>query len=98
MTTLKYIESLDIFVNKTLTFFAHQRARMHYARFRAAGYQIGSGTMESGCKQLGVGRLKIAGAQWLSEGAQLLAKARAAYLSGDWDQLNPSHSLLPQVA
>ena len=85
-------------VNKALTFFANQRSRMHYARFRAAGYQIGSGTMESGCKQLGVGRLKIAGAQWLSNGAQLLAKARTAYLSGDWDQLNSSHSLLPQVA
>lgn len=74
-------------VTRALTFFARQRARMRYARFRAAGYQIGSGTMESGCKQLGQGRLKIAGAQWGERGARLVAKTRAAYLSGQWDTL-----------
>lgn len=72
-------------VHAALTFFARQRARLRYDRFRAAGYQIGSGTMESGCKQLGQGRLKIAGAQWDERGARLVAKARAAYLSGQWD-------------
>jgi len=76
-------------VKRALTFFAHQRARMRYDRYRAAGYQIGSGTMESGCKQLGQGRLKIAGAQWGERGARLVAKARAAYLSGQWDVLCP---------
>lgn len=85
-------------VQKALTFFANQRSRMHYGRFRAAGYQIGSGTMESGCKQFGVGRLKIAGAQWLSQGARLLAKSRAAYLNGDWDKLTVSQPSLPQIA
>jgi len=85
-------------VNKALTFFANQRSRMHYGRFRAAGYQIGSGTMESGCKQLGVGRLKISGAQWLSHGAQWVAKTRAAYLSGDWDELTASNIPLPHIA
>jgi hypothetical protein len=74
-------------VKRALTFFAHQRSRMRYDRYRAAGYQIGSGTMESGCKQLGQGRLKIAGAQWAQHGARLVAKARAAYLSGQWDAL-----------
>lgn len=85
-------------VRKALTFFANQRSRMHYRRYRTAGYQIGSGTMESGCKQLGVGRLKIAGAQWKSDSARLLAKARATYLNGDWDELNASPSRLPQIA
>jgi hypothetical protein len=85
-------------VRKALTFFANQRSRMHYGRYRTAGYQIGSGTMESGCKQLGVGRLKIAGAQWQSHGARLLAKARATYLNGDWDELNMSPPSLPQIA
>jgi hypothetical protein len=81
-------------VKRALTYFAHNRRRLRYDRFRAAGYQIGSGTMESGCKQLGTGRLKIAGAQWSDHGARLVAKARAAYLSGQWDALTPS----PQVA
>ena len=85
-------------VSKALTFFAHQRARMRYDRYRAAGFQIGSGTMESGCKQLGLGRLKIAGAQWHGTGASLVAKARAAYLSGQWDELNSSAAPLPLIA
>jgi hypothetical protein len=85
-------------VKKALTFFARQRSRMRYDRFRDLGFQIGSGTMESGCKQLGAGRLKIAGAQWSETGARLVAKARAAYLSGQWDQLTASASPLPLVA
>jgi hypothetical protein len=71
---------------------------MRYDRYRAAGYQIGSGTMESGCKQLGQGRLKIAGAQWGERGARLVAKARAAFLSGQWHQLTAASHSLPHVA
>lgn len=85
-------------VKRALTFFTNQRARMRYDRYRAAGYQIGSGAMESGCKQLGVGRLRIAGAQWSTEGVRLVVKARAAYLSGEWDELTPSAATLPYVA
>lgn len=79
-------------------YFAVNRTRLRYARFRALGYQIGSGTMESGCKQLGAERLKIAGARWTREGARLLAKARAAVLSADWPQSNACRDALPQVA
>ncbi len=41
--------------------------------------------MESGCKQLGQGRLKIAGAQWNEHGARLVARAGAAFLNGQRD-------------
>ena len=83
---------------KAVTYYQNNRHRMDYAQYRNFGYQIGSGSMESGCKQLGLARLKIAGARWSSNGATLVAKARATYLSGDWDELNsPSHNL-PQVA
>jgi hypothetical protein len=62
-------------------YFATNRTRLRYAHFRALGLQIGSGTMESGCKQLGLARLTIAGARWSDPGARLLGKARAAFLS-----------------
>lgn len=68
-------------------YYTNHRHRMDYPAYRARGYQIGSGCVESACKQLGIGRLKIAGARWDTEGARLVAKARAAYLSGRWDQL-----------
>lgn len=72
---------------KAATYFHHNLARMDYAHFRAQGYFIGSGTVESGCKQIGTMRLKRSGAQWLEVGARLVAKARALWLSGLWDHV-----------
>jgi hypothetical protein len=38
---------------KAATYFQNNLARMDYAHFRQQGYFIGSGTVESGCKQIG---------------------------------------------
>lgn len=62
-------------------YFAVNRTRLRYGKFRAWDLQIGSGTMESGCKQIGLARLTIAGARWSDKGARLLGKSRAAFLS-----------------
>jgi hypothetical protein len=83
---------------QAVTYYHNNQHRMNYPHYRAQGYQIGSGIMESGCKRVGLERLKIAGARWSREGACLVAKARAAYLSGDWDKLNAWADTLPQVA
>jgi hypothetical protein len=92
------LQRADDAAQQAVTYYQNNRQRMDYARYRELGYQIGSGTIESGCKQLGLERLKIAGARWSSDGARLVAKARAAYLSGDWDKFNSSADTLPQVA
>lgn len=74
---------------QAVRYFTNQRHRLDYPTYRQRGYPIGSGTMESACKQLGLERLKIAGARWGQdrESARKVAKARAAYLSGQWDDL-----------
>jgi hypothetical protein len=77
------------------TYFSNHHQRMRYDFFRAQGYLIGSGTIESGCKQIVTQRLKRSGAQWLVEGAVLTAKARAAWLSGDWHTLCQKRARLP---
>ena len=59
---------------KAATYFQNNLARMNYAHFRKQGYLIGSGTVESGCKQIGTMRLKRSGAQWLEEGARWVAE------------------------
>lgn len=82
-------------VAEARSYFAANRTRLRYAKFRSLGLQIGSGSMESGCKQIALERLKIAGAQWSLDGARKLAKARAAFLS---HQVNLSFAPLPQVA
>lgn len=74
-------------VQKAITYFSNNRERMDYKRFREQGYQIGSGTVESACKQIGTQRLKRPGARWSAEGARLTAKARATWLSNQWDAL-----------
>lgn len=71
-------------VREAMTYFKNNAQRMRYDQFRAKGYFIGSGTVESGCKQLVTQRLKCSGAQWLVPGAVYTAKARAAWLSGEW--------------
>ena len=76
-------------------YFTNNMERMRYDRFRAAGYMIGSGTIESACKQIVTQRLKLPGAQWEVVGAIRTAKARAAWLSGQWRSLCDQRSALP---
>jgi len=83
---------------QALTYYDNNLERMRYAKFRAQGYLIGSGVIESACKQIVTQRLKLPGAQWNLDGAILTAKARAAWLSGNWQSLVSARSLLPLAA
>jgi hypothetical protein len=82
---------------KAVTYFTNNRHRMDYPTYRAKGYQIGSGTIESGCKQIVRQRLKVAGAIWDLENGITTAKARAALLSGQWQAISArrEHLALP---
>ena len=44
-----------------VTYFTNQASRMAYDRYRAAGWDIGSGMVESACKHLIAAREKGAG-------------------------------------
>jgi hypothetical protein len=81
--------------SQAATYFRNNAHRMHYDHYRSQGYMIGSGTVESGCKQIVTQRLKRSGAQWNSQGALLTAKARAAWLSHEWDHLCALRDQLP---
>jgi hypothetical protein len=81
--------------SQAVTYFSNNHKRMDYARFREQGYLIGSGTIESGCKQIASLRLKRAGARWTEQGAVQTAKARGAWLSGSWDSLAAKRAALP---
>lgn len=70
------------------TYFHNNKQRMDYAYYRRQGYLIGSGTVESGCKQIGTMRLKRSGARWTKQGAVSTAKARAAWLSDQWQDVS----------
>jgi hypothetical protein len=80
---------------QAVTYFTNNALRMRYDRFRAEGYMIGSGTIESACKQVVTHRLDLPGAQWEVDGAVYTAKARCAWLSGDWLALCQRRAALP---
>lgn len=77
----------DDILRTTANYFDYHKERMRYAHFRKQGYQIGSGTIESAAKQIGMMRMKVPGAIWNEANARIVAKARAAYLSDRWATL-----------
>ena len=85
-------------VRKALSYYSNNEKRMNYAQLREQGYLIGSGTVESACKQIALLRLCCAGARWSKDGLVQTAKARAAWLSDAWDTLSARRAYLPLAA
>lgn len=81
-------DALPETVRKAVVYFFHNRYRMRYKEFRAAGYPIGSGTVESACKVVVQTRLKQAGMRWSRNGAQAVLALRSSLLSDRWNQAN----------
>lgn len=60
--------------------------RLDYRRWRARGYQIGSGAMESLHRTASQNRLKRSGAKWLPETLEAMFRIRMLELVGRWDE------------
>src|SRR6266545_2628732 len=73
-------------VEAALSYYTEHQTRMDYASYRSRGLQIGSGTIESACKQLVTARLKQAGVIWDASGAEAVAVVRAWLLSERWEE------------
>jgi hypothetical protein len=71
----------------TVRYFENHLHRMDYPTYRAQGWQIGSGPVESACKRVVGQRLKGAGMRWGEDGAEAVCRLRALFLSesGPWD-------------
>jgi hypothetical protein len=71
----------------TLQYYRHNRHRMQYDQYRLQGFEIGSGRIESACKQVVSARIKGAGMRWSESGARAIGCLRALLLStGGWDR------------
>lgn len=65
-----------------------------YVEYRAKGYAIGSGMMESTCKQVVAQRLKGSGRQWSDPGAVAMTHLIVHRLNNDWNAFwasRPAH-------
>jgi hypothetical protein len=68
-------------VEQALGYFVRNVTRMQYGTFRAAGYFIGSGVVEAGCKTIIGGRCKQSGMFWSESGAENLLALRCIHSS-----------------
>jgi hypothetical protein len=68
-------------VEKALHYFVSNVGRMQYGTFRAAGYFIGSGVVEAGCKTVIGGRCKQSGMFWSKSGAENILALRCIHTS-----------------
>lgn len=71
--------------DEQVTYFTNQAGRMAYDRYRAAGWDIGSGMVESACKQVIAAREKGPGMRWSETGARTVAAVRVLLLNDQWD-------------
>jgi hypothetical protein len=74
-------------LEEVVTYFTNQVHRMDYPQYRAQGWCIGSGVVESACKRVVGQRLKGGGMRWGEDGADAVCRLRALFLSeaGQWD-------------
>jgi hypothetical protein len=97
LETLQSAQPHNEAIQTALTYYTNNQHRMNYPAYRQRGLQIGSGTIESGCKRVVKARLDQAGMTWTVEGARAVLKARAAYLSGQWDDFWQSQTFRPRA-
>jgi hypothetical protein len=70
--------------DEQVTYFTGQARRMAYDQYRAAGWDIGSGIVESACKQVVAAREKGPGMRWSEAGAHTVAAVRVLVLNNQW--------------
>ena len=68
-------------LEEKINYLENQQTRMDYAAYRAAGFFIGSGIVEAGCKKVIGARFKCSGMFWSEPGAKNLLHIRTALLS-----------------
>ena len=73
-------------LRKEAGYFERNKRRMQYLELREDGFPIGSGMVESGCKQFRA-CLTGTGMRWSRAGAERLIPVRAAILSKRFDEL-----------
>ena len=72
--------------NKAKKYLRKYRRFMDYADKRARGLPIGSGIVESACKQIVSERMKLSGMRWKPTGMQDIMTLRSILLSQTWDE------------
>lgn len=70
-------------LREVIGYLHRHRQLMRYNEYLAAGYPIGSGVAEGGCRHLVKDRMERTGMRWRINGAQAMLELRAVYLNDE---------------
>lgn len=73
----------------TLAYLDARLDQLRYPEFRARGYPIGSGAVESACKLVIEARLKRSGMRWARPSVNSMVSLQTVRASGRWDEAWP---------
>jgi hypothetical protein len=71
-------------LEKVIRYFHRNKQYMRYDEYIRAGYPIGSGVVEGGCRHVVRDRMELSGMRWNVAGAQAMLRLRTTKLTGDW--------------
>jgi hypothetical protein len=86
-SAISRLASTHDFVRQSKAYFEANLVRMDYATYRSSGFPIGSGTAESGAKNLVQQRMKRPGPGWSRPNAQAMLAALSELYSARFDQI-----------
>ena len=70
-----------------ISYFTNNQKRMQYGTYKAKGYCVGSGAIESAHRNVVQQRLKLSGQRWSLNGAQQIVNLRAYHKSNRWNEV-----------
>jgi hypothetical protein len=73
-------------LQKAISYFTHQKARMRYYALVKQALPIGSGVTEAACKMIVKQRLCQSGMKWNEKGASIILSLRTLERSNRWEQ------------
>jgi hypothetical protein len=79
--------------DEAVRYLQRRREQMRYDEYERQGLPIGSGAVESTCKQVVTARLKQAGMRWSEAGVDAMVALRCSVLNGRFDELCPKPTI-----
>jgi hypothetical protein len=79
--------------DEAVRYLQRRREQMRYDAYERQGLPIGSGAVESTCKQVVTARLKQAGMRWSEAGVDAMVALRCSVLNGRFDELCPKPTI-----
>ena len=96
-------------LTRVCNYFQHNRDRMRYHEYLAAGFPIASGVIEGACRHVVKDRMERAGMRWTIDGAQAMLDLRSTSINDQWpafqthritaetERLYPDRRILNQI-